>query len=450
MDEPSSFFSTRNELVIILALVVINGILAMTEMAMVSSRKSRLQQSADSGDAGAQKALHVLKNPNRLLSSIQIGITLVGILAGVFGGATVAENLGAWLSGFAALRQYAEALGIGIVVVGITYLSLVFGELVPKRLALNNPEKISSFMAAPINLLARLAAPLVFLLSISTNAILMILRVRPQRELSHTEDEIKIIIEESTQAGVFEKTEQDIANRVLSLGDLNVNDIMTPRPDIVFINIDSRPEELLESITAEGHTEFPVYSQDPDNILGIVSTKDLWAQSMTEKRQDLQSILHKPLFIPEALQALKVLELFKQSRTHVALVIDEYGIVQGIVTLHDILESIVGDLPSAEVAEDSGAIRREDGSWLIDGLLPAEKFKEIFNLAEMPEEDAGHYHTIAGFVLFQLNQMPTTGSRLEWANYTFEVVDMDGNRIDKLLVIPPRREEEADKDTGLR
>ncbi len=303
-------------------------------------------------------------------------------------------------------------------------------------------------MAVPINLLARLTAPLVFLLSISTNVILTILMVRPKEELSHTEDEIKIIIEESTQAGVFEKTEQDLANRVLSLGDLNVNDIMTPRPDVVSIDIDAQPEDLLERITTSGHSQFPVYSHDPDNVLGIVSTKDLWAQSLVEKKQDLQSILRKALFVPEAMQALKVLELFKRSRTHVALVIDEYGIVQGIVTLHDILESIVGDLPSSEVAEDASTVRREDGSWLIDGLLPIEKFKEIFNLADMPEEDAGHYHTIAGFILFRLNQMPTIGSRLEWASYKFEVIDMDGNRVDKLLVTPPKRDEYAWQNTA--
>lgn len=440
MTDPSQSLSIKTEIIIILVLVIINGILAMTEMAMVSSRKSRLQNRADNGDTGAQKALDALKNPNRFLSSIQIGITLVGILAGVFGGATVAENLGEWLSGFPTLGHYGPAIGIATVVVGITYLSLVLGELVPKRLALNNPERISSLMAAPMNLLTRLSAPLVFLLSLSTNAILTVLGVHQKEGPSHTEDEIKIIIEESTQAGVFEKTEQDLMNRALSLGDCNVNDLMTPRPDIVSIDIDAPAEELLEKITTSRHSQFPVYSEDPDNILGMVSTKDLWVQSVVEKSQDLRSILRPPLFVPEALQALKVLELFKQSGTHVALVIDEYGSVQGIITLHDILEAMVGDLPSSELAEDSSAVRRDDGSWLIDGLLPVDKFKELFELEAMPEEKAGNYHTIAGFILFRLNQMPTTGSRLEWAGYQFEVVDMDGNRIDKLLITPPKND----------
>jgi putative hemolysin len=440
MTDPPEPLSIQTEIIIVLLLVMVNGIFAMTEMAMVSSRKTRLQNRADKGDTGAQKALDALKDPNRFLSSIQIGITLVGILAGVFGGATVAKNLGGWLSGFPSVGHYGPVIGIGAVVVGITYLSLVLGELVPKRLALNNAEAIASFMAAPMSLLTRLAAPIIFLLSLSTNAILTILRVRHEQELSHTEDEIKIIIEESTQAGVFEKSEQDLVNRALSLGDRNVNDIMTPRPDIVSIDIEDKPEEMWETITTSGHSQFPVYSQDPDNILGIVSIKDLCAQSARAKEHDLQSILMQPLFVPESLQALKVLELFKQSRTHVALVVDEYGTVQGIVTLHDILEAMVGDLPSAASSEDSSVVLRKDGSWLIDGLLPIDKFKEVFHIDEMPQEDAGLYHTVAGFMLFQFNHIPSTGSHFEWAGLQFEVVDMDGNRIDKVLVTAPMEE----------
>ena len=277
-------------------------------------------------------------------------------------------------------------------------------------------------------------------MSLSTNAILTIFGVRHKQELSHTEDEIKIIIEESTQAGVFEKTEQDLVNRALSLGDRNVNDLMTPRPDIVSIDVDNKLEEIWETITTSGHSQFPVYSQDPDNILGIVSIKDLWAQSVGAKEHDLQSILLQPLFVPESLQALKVLELFKQSRTHVALIVDEYGTVQGMVTLHDILEAMVGDLPSAELPADSSAVHRKDGSWLIDGLLPIDKFKEIFEIDVMPQEEMGLYHTIAGFMLVHFNHIPSTGSHFEWAGLQFEVVDMDGNRIDKILVTPSAKE----------
>ncbi len=227
-------------------------------------------------------------------------------------------------------------------------------------------------------------------------------------------------------------------NRTLSLGNRNVNDLMTPRPDMVSLDIDASPKELIEKITTSGHSLFPVYNQDPDNILGMISIKDLWAQSAIEKKQDLKSLLHPPLFVPETLQIFKILELLKQSGTHAALVIDEYGTVQGIVTLHDILEAIVGELPSPGSPENSSAIRREDGSWLIDGLLPVDKFRELFNLGASPEENTGSYHTIAGFVLFHLNHMPSTGSRVEWRGFQFEVIDMDGNRIDKLLVTPSK------------
>lgn len=434
-DTPDSL-SIPTEIIIILALVITNGILAMTEMALVSSRKSRLQHLADNGDIGAKKALDALNDPNRFFSSIQIGITLIGILAGVFGGATVAKSLGEWLSVIPVIGRYGHTIGIAAVVVGITYLSLVIGELVPKRLALNHPEKISSLMATPMNVLARITAPFVFLLGLSTDTILMILRVRPKEEHSHTEDEIKILIEESTQAGVFEKDEQDFATRALSLGDIGIKDIMTPRPDIVSIDIDDHPEEIWKKITASGHSQFPVYRQDPDNVAGMVSIKDLLAQSVAGQAQNLQPILFSPLFVPESMQALKTLELFKQSGKHVALVVDEYGTFQGIVTLHDIFESLVGDIPSFELTEDPNAFRREDGSWLIDGLLPMDKFKELFSIDVMPREDTGYYHTIAGFMLLHFKQIPSTGSHFELAGLRFEVVDMDGHRIDKILVEP--------------
>ena len=436
MDDPPEPLSIETEIIIILMLVIVNGIFAMTEMAMVSSRRTRLHDRADKGDTGAQKALDALKEPNRFLSSIQIGITLIGILAGVFGGATVAKSLGGWLSGFSVIGQYGQAIGIGIVVVGITFLSLVLGELVPKRLALNNPEAIASFMAAPMRLLTGLAAPIVFLLGHSTNAVLAMFRIRPEQEVSHTEDEIKIIIEESAQAGILEKSEQDLVNRALSLGDRNVNDIMTPRPDITSIDVYDSWEEIRKIMTVSGHSQFPVYNQDPDNVLGIVSIKDLWKKSDNIKREDIQEIIQQPLFVPESLKALKILELFKQSETHVALVVDEYGTVQGIVTLHDILEAIVGDLPSSELTTNSNIVRRTDGSWLIDGLLPIEKFKEVFHIEAMPQEDTGRYHTIAGFILFSFNRIPAVGDHFEFAGWRFEVIDMDGNRIDKILLTP--------------
>lgn len=448
MDEPPQFLSIKTEIIIIFLLVIINGVFAMTEMALVSSRKTRLQHRADKGDSGAKKALDALKDPNRFLSSIQIGITLVGILAGVFGGATVAKKLGLWLSGFPVFGHYGPAIGIGVVVVAITYLSLVVGELVPKRVALNNAEAIASFMAAPMRLLTRLTAPAVFLLSRSTNAVLTVLRVHPEKEPSHTEDEIKIIIEESTKAGILEKSEQDLVTRALGLGDRDVNDLMTPRPDIVSLDLNDTMEEIRTTITTSAHSQFPVYDQDPDNILGTVSTKDLWARFVIEKSHDLQSILRPPLFVPESLPVLKLLEFFKQSGTHMALVIDEYGTVQGIVTLHDVLEAMVGDLPSAELTEEPGVIRRKDGSWLVDGLLPMDKFRELVGAGVVPEDSAGRYHTIAGLMLFHFKHIPSAGSRFERSGWQFEVIDMDGNRIDKILITPPGQDSAENLPAG--
>ncbi len=443
-DDPSGSLFT--EIVIIVALVVVNGIFAMAEMAMVSARKTRLRELAENGDAWAKDALDVLKEPNRFLSTIQVGISLVGIFAGVFGGATIAEKLAAWLKSIPPLAPYSSAIGIGTVVVGITYLSLVFGELVPKRLALSHAEGISAFMAAPMRFLSVIAAPVVGLLSLSTNAVLRVFGVRQQQDAVITEDEVKIIINESTEAGVFDKSEQDIVNRVLSLGDRKVNDLMTARPDMVAIDIDTDREEMWQRIAASGHSQFPVYKDDPDNVLGIVSIKNLCRGFMAKRKTNLDSLLTPPLFVPEGLPALRVLELFKQSGTHVALVIDEYGVIQGIVTLHDILEATVGDLPSAGIVADPDAVRREDGSWLIDALLPVEKFKDIFGIEIVSEEENNHYHTVAGFMLHHFGYIPSTGSHFEWAGWRFEVIDMDGQRIDKVLVTPVRREEEGQQD----
>ncbi|OPY67602.1 MAG: Magnesium and cobalt efflux protein CorC [Syntrophorhabdaceae bacterium PtaU1.Bin034] len=424
------------EIIIIIALVVVNGVFAMAEMAMVSARKTRLQELAENGDSGAKEALHILKEPNKFLSTIQVGITLVGILAGVFGGATIAEKLSAWLKGIPPLAPYSSHLGIGIVVVGITYLSLVIGELVPKRMALSRAERIAAFAAAPMRLLSTVAAPVIGLLSLSTNAALRVLGIRHQPENGITEDEVKIIISECTEAGVFDKNEQDMVNRVLHLGDRKVNDLMTPRPDLVAIDIDANQEENWQKMASSGHSQFPVYRHDPDNILGIVSIKGLWNRVVTGEPIDLVSLLAPPLFIPEGLPALTVLEGFKHSRTHVALVVDEYGSIQGIITLHDILEATMGDLPSVDVDTDPDAVKRDDGSWLLDALLPVEKFKDIFGVDIIAEEENDRYHTVGGFMLFHFGRIPSAGSFFEWGGWRFEVVDMDGHRIDKVLIKP--------------
>lgn len=422
------------EIIIIVALVVVNGIFAMAEMAMVSARKTRLQELAENGDASAKEVLHVLKDPNRFLSTIQVGITLVGILTGVFSGATIAEKLTAWLKGIPPFAPYSSAIGIGLVVVGITYLALVLGELVPKRLALGRPERIAALTAAPMRILSTAATPVIGLLSLSTNAVLRLLRVRRVPENVITEDEVKIIISQCTEAGVFDRNEQEMVNRVLHLGDRKVNDLMTPRPDLVILDISADQAENWRKITSSGHSQFPVYHHDPDNILGIVSIKSLWSRCATGQPIDLSVLLISPLYIPEGLSALTVLERFKQSHTRVALVVDEYGTIQGMITLHDILEATVGHLPSTDIAADQDAVRRDDGSWLIDALLPVEKFKDIFGMDITSEEENNFYHTVAGFMLLHFGRIPSTGSQFAWDGWHFEVVDMDGHRIDKILV----------------
>jgi putative hemolysin len=428
--------SMSTEIVIIIVLVFINGLLSMAEMAMVSARKTRLQELARNGDADALQALEVSKEPNKFLSAIQIGITLVGIFAGVFGGATIAKSLTAWLSSVGVPSGYSSGLGIGVVVVCITYLSLVIGELVPKRVALSHAERIAGFVAGPMRFLSRIAAPLIAILSISTDAVLLLLRVRKKSEDYVTEEEIKIMMEQGTQAGVFEECEQDMVKRVLSLGDRDVNDLMTHRPDVVALDIEDSPEDNWTKIQESGHSVFPVYEHELDNIQGIVSIKDLWAQSSASHRPDIKSLVTPALFVPEGLTVYKVLELFKQAMTHAALVIDEYGNLQGIITLHDILEAIVGDLPSFHTNGDAEAVQREDGSWLLDALLPVDKFKEMFQIEEMPGEDKGYYDTLGGFMLVQFGHIPSPGANFHWNGIRFEVVDMDGQRIDKVLVLP--------------
>ncbi|CAG1003449.1 hypothetical protein METP3_03520 [Methanosarcinales archaeon] len=425
------------QIMLIILLTIANGIFSMSEIAIISARKARLQQWVNEGNAKAQVALELADSPNRLLSTVQIGITLIGILAGVLGGATIAEELSARLIFIPVLAPYSEAIALGIVVLGITYLTLVIGELVPKRIALHNPERIACTMAAPMRMLSRIASPAVHLLSISTDTVLRILGIRPVSEPPVTEEEINILIEQGMKAGTFEEAERDMVEHVFRLGDLRAGALMTPRTEIVWLDIDDPPEETRRKIADSGHSRFPVGQGSLDNILGIVQIKDMLGRNMAGKSPDLKASLRRPLFVPESTHALKVLELFKQSGIHVSLVVDEYGSVQGLVTLKDILEEIVGDIPSVEDLEEPLAVQREDGSWLLDGMLLVDDFKEIFSIKELPGE--GIYQTLGGFVLMQMGRIPAVGNHFEWSGLRFEVVDMDKNRIDKVLVMPARK-----------
>ncbi len=410
----------------------------MVEIAVVSARKSRLQHLAKEGSKNAQAVLDIKDSPNIFLSTVQIGITLIGILAGAFGGATIAENLAAYFKTIPLLASYSEAIGIAIVVAAITYLSLIIGELVPKRLALSNPELIASLAARPMGILSKVSTPLVYLLSISTDFILQMFQIKP-REESVSVEEIRLLIREGARVGVFEAAEKDIVERTLQLGDKKVNMFMTSRKEVVWLDIDSSFKALRNKIAKNSHSHFPVCRDTLDKVLGVVRTEDILANFLIEEKIDLKKFLHKPLFIPETTDGLKVLELFKKSGIHMALVVDEYGNVQGLISMTDILEAIVGDIPNIDELEDQEIMKRDDGSFLVDGLVPIDEFKEYFHLNRLPGEKSGNYHTVGGFVMYKLNRIPLAGDSFELEPLKFEVVDMDGNRIDKVLVIPSKK-----------
>ncbi|MEH2133653.1 MAG: hemolysin family protein [Nostoc sp.] len=424
------------EILIILVLIIANGVFSMSEMAIVSARKVRLQQLANQGDAKARVALKLAESPNHFLSTVQVGISLIGILTGAFGGATIASRVAIYVRLIPLLAPYSEPISFGIVVLLITYFSLIVGELVPKRLALNNPERIASIVAIPMQALAAIASPVVFLLSASTDLILRVLGITASTEPQVTEEEIKILIEQGTEAGTFEEAEQDMVERVFRLGDRPVSYLMTPRPDIVWLDLDDSPEENRQKMVDSAYSRYPICQAGLDNVLGVIPVTDLLARSFRGEPLDLTVGLRQPVFVPESTRGLKVLELFKQTITHMALVVDEYGVIQGLVTLNDIMSEIVGDVPSTDGQDQPQAVQREDGSWLLDGMLPVEEFLELFGMEEWQSEERGSYQTLGGFVITNLGRIPAAADYFEWQGMRIEVMDMDGNRVDKVLVIP--------------
>ncbi len=423
------------EILIIFLLIVANGIFAMSEIAVVSSRKARLQQLANEGNAKARAALKLAESPNNFLSTVQVGITLIGVLTGAFGGATIAGNLANYLQQIPVLAPYSQAIALGIVVLTITYLSLIIGELVPKRLALNSPERIAANIAMPMRTIAAIVSPAVYFLSASTDFVLRILGIGPSTEPLVTEEEIKVLIEQGTEAGTFEAAEQDMVERVFGLGDRPVSALMTPRPEIVWLDLEDSLEANRHRIINGGHSRFPVCQGGLDNVLGIVPVSDLLARCLSNQPLDLTVSLRQPVFVPESTRGLKILEMFKQTGTHIALVVDEYGVIQGLVTLNDILVEIVGDVPDDE-QEEPQAVQREGGSWLLDGMLSIDEFFELFAIKEVSTEHRGSYQTLGGFVITHLGRIPTASDYFEWQGLRIEVVDMDGNRVDKVLAAP--------------
>jgi putative hemolysin len=422
------------EILIIFCLILVNGLFAMAEIAIVSARKLRLQQRVDDGDKRASTALKLVEDPSRFLSTIQIWITLVGILAGAFGGATLAEQIGIWLQSIPWLAAYGELIGVVIVVLIITYFTLVLGELVPKRLALQNAEEIAVRLAGPMDFVAKLASPLVHILSASTNWIVRILGVQLPEEPSVTEEDIKVMLEQGTQEGVFQEAEQQMVAGVFRLADWDVGNLITPRTGVVWLDLDDSLDENCRKIVESVHARFPVARGSLDNVLGVVQTKDLLVAQLTGQTLDLERLMIEPIVVPERMPALEVLELFKESPLKLALVIDEYGGLQGLVTINDILRAIVGEnLMSSQVEEDE-IITREDGSWLIDGMLSVDELKEFLNLDELPDEKIADYQTLGGFIMTMLGRIPAPADHFSWDDFVFEVVDMDGFRVDKVLV----------------
>lgn len=424
---------TTFELLLILLLMLFNGVLAMAEIAVVSARKTRLKQLADDGSRRAKAALKLANNPGRFLSTVQVGISLIGVLAGAFGGARLASHLAPFVARITIVAPYAQEIAFAVTVAWITYLSLVIGELVPKQIALRNAEPIAMLVAGPMAYFAKILHPMVQLLLVSTNLVLRFVPKGQIKDAMITEDEVKLIIRQATEAGVVMTAEREMIDGVLRLGDLRANDLMTPRPEMVLLDDDEPIEKTLVKIGESGHTYFPLYSKDPSIIIGIVSVKDLWNQISSGKKTGLRAVAGPPLFVPETMTALRLLEKFKTSKVHLAIVLDEHGGIEGLVSINDVLKGIVGDIQTMGDDEEPEVVERDDGSWLLDGGLSASDLKDLLKVKKLPRED-GSYTTVGGLVMTRLGRIPKAGDSFKWRGYRFEVVDMDRHRVDKVLV----------------
>jgi len=420
------------EIVAVVLLILANGVLALSELAIVSSRRSRLEVLSRDGVSGARVALGLIDDPSRFLATVQIGITLVGILAGAYGGITIADTLGTALDRIAWIAPNGTPLAIAIVVLLITYLSLIVGELVPKRMALANPERAAVMVARPMLALSRVAAPAVWVLKHSSDAVLRLLGLARTRETTITEDEVRSLIAAGTQAGVFAPQERAMIDGVLRLADRSVRAIMTPRSEVMWIDRAAGRDRIVEMIETGRHRRLLVCDGAIDHPLGFVDARDILAAALKGEEIDLGAIDPRPLVIPEQTPVLRLIDLFRREGVHVALIVDEYGTTEGIVTATDVLESIAGELPErGEIAEPM-IVRRADGSWLVDGMLPIDEFEDLVGIGGLTA--GGDFETVAGFVIAELGRLPETGDRVVRPDMIVEVVDMDGRRIDKLAV----------------
>lgn len=428
------------EILILLLLILTNGFLAMAELAVISARKARLRIRAADDEPGYQTALELAENPGRFLSTVQIGITTVAILTGAFGGATVAQNLAEIFTGLGLDTSTSDIISVVLVVALVTYISLVIGELTPKQIALLNPERVAAAVARPMKTLSMIAAPLVKFLNISTSLVLRVLGVKPSQEPAITEEEIKLLIDQGTELGVFAPIEDAIVDQVFRLGDLTVESLITPRTEVIWLDLADPLSDSIQKIKVSDYMYFPIAENNLDNVLGFVKTTDLLAQSLEDGDIDLHKALLDPMIVPENAPAYTLLERFRESGHEIAFVIGEFGGFQGLVTLRDLLEALVGDLPEAAGQRDPDIVRREDGTYLLDGLISIEVFIDLFNLQTLPGEEQNYYQSLGGFVQFMLDRIPTEGDIVPWEGYRLEVVDMDAKRVDKILVTPPDRD----------
>ena len=432
------------EIAILFLLLVANGVFAMAEIAVVSSRKARLRRLSEAGDAGARMALELAESPNRFLSTVQVGITLVGIFAGAFGGATLAEKLAVPMREVGWIAPYADKVAFGVVVAILTYFSLILGELVPKRFGLSNPEAIAIFVARPMNWLSKAAGPVVGFLSVSTEGLLRLLGFQAGKEAAVSEEEVRVMMQEGVRAGAFNKVESHIVHCALELDQLPVHEIMTPRAKVIWLNEEDTHEQVWHKIVISGHSHFPVYRGNRDHTVGVVSVKSIYANLAAGVGVALKDVMTPPLVVPESQTVLQLVETFKQTGKHIAIVTDEFGSIVGLVTLNDMMEAVLGKFPSQGERAKPCVRKRDDGTWFIDAMVEIEEVRRALPGFRAAAGDEPDYKTLAGFVLKRFGHVPREGETFTEQGYVFEVLDMDGHRVDKMLVM----REEAGKGLG--
>lgn len=420
------------EFLIIIFLILLNGIFSMSEIALVSARKFKLESSAKKGNANAKKALELSKNPNTFLSTVQIGITLIGILTGIFSGEKLTTDLKESIEKISFLQSYSHSIAVLIIVIVITFFSIVFGELIPKRIGLMFPETIAALVARPMTFISIITKPFIWLLAKTNDLFLTIFGLKNRKNGIVSEEEIKAMVQESAEGGEIREIEQNIVHRVFALGDRKISELMTHRSDLVCFNITDDLNTIKQRAQIEAHSVYPVIRKSWDNLIGIVSVKDIFPKDFRSSEFNLASFLKQPLMVPENIAAYKILEKFRESKIHYAFVLNEYGSVEGMISMDDILDALLGDV-SEYNQKDYQIIQRDKNSWLADGSYPFFEFLNYFDIHD-PEASTTNFNTLAGFILDQLQHIPTAGEKMKWMHFEFEVMDMDGPKIDKVLI----------------